>query len=336
MTGVPSFTIGPTAPAARTCLQEWRAAVEMLFDVEPLGSAFEASISSYALGPILIGQSSASAQAFSRNEAVIQRSQIDHMMVQLYLRGGFTGQAAGTAIAVEPGDICCFDLAFGFETRAPDFENITMIVPKSTLHPLANTDFFHGLVLRADDTANLLLASHMRELLKLCPTIGQDEIDAVAQVTTEIVRLCLRMPGRQRLAPDAREGSLVDRGEAYIGEHLSDPDLDASKICEVFGVSRPTLYRQFEPLGGVASVIRNWRLSNVFGDLERANGEPFHEIARRNGFANGAGCSRAFKSRYGLSPSAFRRLRFHAPPRKGQYDAPQPGLAQWLRALGKS
>jgi|TARA_B100000378_G_scaffold274098_1_gene268040 AraC-like DNA-binding protein len=336
VTGIPSFTIGPTAPAARTCLQEWRTAVELLFDVEPLGSEFEATISSYALGPILIGQSSASAQAFSRNEAVIQRSQIDHMMVQIYLTGGFTGQAEGTEISVEPGDVCCFDLAFGFETRAPDFSNITMIVPKSVLHPLATTDFFHGLVLRSDDTANLLLASHMRELLRICPTIDRDEIDAVAQVTAEIVRLCLRMPRRQRLAPDAREGSLVDRVKAYIGENLSDPDLDARAICEVFGVSRPTLYRQFESLGGVASVIRNWRLSNVFGDLERTNGEPFHEVARRNGFANGAGCSRAFKSRYGLSPSAFRRLRFHSPQQISNRDAAQPGLAQWLRALGRT
>lgn len=336
MTGIPSFTIGPTAPATRTCLQEWRAAVEMLFDVEPLGTDFQATISSYALGPILIGTSSASAQAFARNEAVIQRSQIDHMMVQLYLEGGFRGEAEGTAISVEPGDICCFDLAFGFETQAPDFSNVTMIVPKSALHPLATTDIFHGLVLRSDETANLLLASHMRELLRICPTIDRGEIDAVAQVTAEIVRLCLRMPRRRRLAPDAREGSLVDRVKAYIGENLTDPDLDARTICKIFGVSRPTLYRQFESLGGVASVIRNWRLSNVFGDLERTHGEPFHEIARRNGFTNGASCSRAFKSRYGLSPSAFRRLRSHSPSRTDQRATGQPGLAQWLRELGRA
>ena len=339
MTGIPSFAIDSGSQTAQPILDNWRAAVGLLFDVEPIGDTFEASIASFALGNVLIGQSAASAQIFRRDESVIQRSRIDHIMIQLYEEGGFTGHAEGSPIAVAQGDICCFDLAFGFLTEAPDFCNLTMIIPKSVLHPLAKSDVFHGLVLKAHDPANALLAAHMREVLKLCSTIGETDVEAITQVTTEIVRLCLRMPRRQRLAPDARSGSLVERVKSYIGENLSDHDLDAEAICEVFAVSRPTLYRHFEPFGGVASVIRNWRLSNVFGDLERAIGEPFHKIARRNGFSSGASCARAFKSRYGLSPSEFRRIRVdgweQTQVRKTHRSA-ENELGKWLLKLGRT
>ena len=39
----------------------------------------------------------------------------------------------------------------------------------------------------------------------------------------------------------------------HIDEHLGDPDFGAAQVAEAFGLSRPTLYRLFEPLGGVAA-----------------------------------------------------------------------------------
>lgn len=341
MSDIPTFEIDSKAQAARAGIDHWRQAVSSLFDIEPAGDHFEAAISSFAIGNVLIGQSAASAQIFRRNEAVIQRSQIDHVMVQLYLAGGFSGQAEGMPIVVDPGDICCFDLAFGFETRADDFQNITMIIPKSALQPLTTGDFFHGLVLKSGETVNLLLATHMRELLCLCPEIKSAEIGLVEQMTTELVRLCLRMPRRQFLAPDADARSVVGRAKAYIAERLGNPDLDGQMICQALGVSRATLYRHFEPLGGVASVIRNWRLSNAFGELERNGLEPLQVIARRNGFRNTGVFARAFKTRYGVSPSTFRTMRARIGERRESRDRtngaipPASDLTRWMQQLGR-
>ncbi len=336
MAGVPTFEVAEGEGLPRTNLNEWRVAVAPLFDVEPLRADFEARISSYSLRTVLIGRAAASAQIFRRDEQVIKRSQIDHMMVQLYTQGRFDGRAEARPIAVEAGDICCFDLAFGFETTATDFSNITMIVPKAVLQPLTKSDEFHGLVLRSGETANQLLGAHMREILRICPRLGEDETDAVSAVTIELVRMCLRMPRRQRLAPHAPPGSLVDKVRAFIADNLHDPALDGPMICRAFAISRATLYRHFEPLGGVASVIRNWRLSNVFSELEGRSAEPLHAIARRHGFASEASCARAFRNRYGMSPSAFRAVRSGRSPDPAE--APLEGeteLSRWLMTLGR-
>lgn len=335
MAVIPTFEIATAAQQMRPNLNEWRMTVAAFFDIEPLETQFNASLSSFSLGSMLIGESTASAQIFRRNEAVIQRSKIDHMMVQLYLSGQFTGMAEAVPISVGIGDICCFDLGLGFETHASDFANITMVIPKAALRPLTRSDYFHGLVLKSGETANMLLGAHMRELWRICPTLDDTEIDAVTAMTIELVRLCLRMPRRQRLAPEARPGSLMERITAFISENLQNPDLKAEMVCRHFAVSRATLYRQFEPLGGVASVIRNWRLSNVLGELGGQTAEPLHAIARRNGFANEASCARAFKVRYGLSPSAFRSIRSTSHSEHMEHSAEvSSDLMVWLRNLG--
>lgn len=333
MAGISTFQVGGSDDALRWNLEEWRLAVSSFFDVEAIEDQFEATISSFSLGKILIGQASASAQIFRRNEKVIQRSQIDHMMIQLYLTGGFRGKAEAGDVYVEEGDICCFDLSLCFETEATKFSNITMIVPKSVLKPLILGDSFHGLVIKSGEAANYLLGAHLRELLRICPSLDASETDAVASVTCELVRLCLRMPGRQRLAPFAQPGSLLERIRSFIGENLHDPRLDGAMICRTFGISRATLYRQFEKMGGVASVIRNWRLSNVFSELDGTSGEALHAIARRNGFSSEASCARAFKTRYGLSPSSLRSVR----NRSGAcYEDPSDSASQltrWMKQL---
>lgn len=341
VTEIPTFEIVSDARQVRSNFRQWRLAVASLFDTKPLGKTFEATISSFALGNLLIGQSTANAQQFRRDEKVIQRSQIDHMMVQLYTEGGFVGHAEGVPIEVLPGDICCFDLAFGFETIATDFSNITIIIPKSALQPLIKSDHFHGTVLRAGEAANSLLGVHMRELLRTCATIRPGEMETVTRVTAEVVRLCLRMPRRQRLAPEAPAGSLIERVRAFIGENLADPELDTRMVCEAFAVSRATLYRHFAPLGGVASVIRNWRLSIVFGELERNRTDPLHAISSRNGFSNQVACARSFKTRYGLSPSAFRSLRAIPTLDSGHSSlrvataGDGSALTQWMTDLGR-
>ena len=331
MGAVPRLDIGEPDDIG-VSVDEWRDSVSLFFDIEPLSDRFAARISSFSLGELLIGSACASAQKFRRDAAVIKRSQIDHIMVQLYVKGSFVGTAESEPVSVMEGDICCFDLGFGFATQATDFENITMIIPKPALRPMAEGTHLHGLVLKAGEPASMLLAAHMRELLNVCDDIADDEAEAIAKTTIELLRLCLDLPKRKRLAPGEAANSIVTRMREFIGQNLANPELSDQRICEEFGISRATLYRHFEPYGGVASVIRNWRLSNVFADLESNGSEPIHAIARRNGFSNEASCARAFKARYGMTPSALRKLK-RAPQDPSERQSGR--LADWVADLGR-
>ena len=115
----------------------WRQATDTLFDIalhDP-GQAgrFQADLTSYSLGSVLLGHTRSVAQCFSRSTTTIARSGIDHIIVQLYMVGGYHGRAGSAEIEVQAGDICVLDCAETFDTQASDFENLTLVIPRVLL-----------------------------------------------------------------------------------------------------------------------------------------------------------------------------------------------------------
>jgi AraC-like DNA-binding protein len=76
-------------------------------------------------------------------------------------------------------------------------------------------------------------------------------------------------------------------------------------LCRHFHVSRSTVYRLFEPLGGVRQFINGSRLERYYGALCEA--DPRHvkvaDVAVSWGFPEASTSSRRFRSRFGVSPS---------------------------------
>lgn len=90
---------------------------------------------------------------------------------------------------------------------------------------------------------------------------------------------------------------------------LSDPDLSPSSLADYLGISLRYLQKLFEDTGENANqYIRRRRLERSYHDLA----DPLYsslsiaEISYRWGFNDSAYFSRAFKERYGMSPSQHR------------------------------
>jgi AraC-like DNA-binding protein len=83
----------------------------------------------------------------------------------------------------------------------------------------------------------------------------------------------------------------------YIDAHLHLPTLDVDGLNAVFGVSRASLYRLFEPTGGVASYIRRARLSRAFQEIaaSETSGRQIGPIVYALGFKNVSAFNRLFK-----------------------------------------
>ena len=84
-------------------------------------------------------------------------------------------------------------------------------------------------------------------------------------------------------------------------------------------MSRATLYRLFEPLGGVSSYIQERRLARAYAALIHPahRHRPIYDIAFDCGFASEAHFSRAFRLFFGLPPSELRAMGTaanHLPP----------------------
>ena len=237
---------------------------------------------------------------------------------------GYHGRAGSAEIEVQAGDICVLDCAETFETQASDFENLTLVIPRVLLEAkLPRLEALHGLVLKAGSTWNRILSQHLLVLFEQAPHMTVRECERIAGGAIALLAACLQGEIETR---DEQAGSNVTRTvlhvRRHIDAHLSDPALDAEQVAARFALSRATLYRLFEPFGGVAGYIRSRRLRRAFFALrarELANLR-ISDIAQRCGFASMATFTRAFKAAYGVTPAALRSVSALNPARTGPHD----------------
>jgi len=92
----------------------------------------------------------------------------------------------------------------------------------------------------------------------------------------------------------------------YIDAHLGECELDERMIRTAFNLSRATLYRAFQGLGGVARYIRERRLRLAYRHLQRNPACSLTWLLYEVGFASERQFQRAFQAQFGMSPARWR------------------------------
>ncbi|MGD9530904.1 MAG: helix-turn-helix domain-containing protein, partial [Pseudonocardia sp.] len=96
----------------------------------------------------------------------------------------------------------------------------------------------------------------------------------------------------------------------FVAVNLNDPQLDAERIAAEFFVSTRTLHRMFARHDlTVANWIKERRLEACRRALCSRSWEnvPIGQIAAHHGISNASFFSRAFATRFGMTPRNFRR-----------------------------
>jgi AraC-like DNA-binding protein len=119
------------------------------------------------------------------------------------------------------------------------------------------------------------------------------------------------------IGTDGKDG-LAAAARAVIDGELGSTGLNATRLCQLLGVSRSTLHRLFEVDGGVQAYVRSRRLEAVRSVLaDGGANEPLHLLAERFGFSDSAHLSRLFRSRFEMTPTEFRgRIRNEQPHKR--------------------
>lgn len=308
---VPDFGFSALDLPPEDNVRIWRDAVSTLFEVDDFrpepGERFRADLSTYALGPAIFAVARASGQRFTRSLRTIAASGIDHVIVQLYLRGGYDGLAGPNPIRVRAGDVCVLDLAHTLQTRATAFENLTFVVPRPKLvGRIEALDALHGLVVPRGSVMAGLMGRHLQALAEFAPRMRMSDCAAVVDGSIDLLAACLRAETERRdLASIGGQADAMIRIRQHIDARLSDPDLSIERLQDRFGLSRASLYRLFAPHGGITSYIRSRRLHRAFFDLADPN-LSLKDVIRRWQFTSQDSFSRAFKSAYGISPKVAR------------------------------
>jgi len=106
------------------------------------------------------------------------------------------------------------------------------------------------------------------------------------------------------VAPDV----VVGRAEAFIDEHLADPNLDLQRLAEASGVSVSTLGRSFRSVRDTTpwQHVLTSRIERAT-DLLVSTDRPLAAIALDAGFYDQPHFTRTFREMTGTTPGTFRK-----------------------------
>lgn len=145
-------------------------------------------------------------------------------------------------------------------------------------------------------------------------------------MTCAFVRVCLvPAPGNLARIDTSRATALRERLRCVVRQNMNSPDFGQEALRRLVAMSRSKLYRIFEGNGGVVRFIQDECLHAAKQRLADIKDKTsIRALAGEVGFLEHSTFSRAFKLRYGSSPTEFREMvSAHHPldQRDDQHDA---------------
>jgi AraC-like DNA-binding protein len=201
------------------------------------------------------------------------------------------------------------DMARPTRTRIPQARLVTVSLSRELVEAAAGSaDRLHGRIIPARTGG--LLADFLCSLTQRVAGLSPQAAPGVTRAMVELLRLGLG--GAAQSSEPARVQ--IDRlrlaaTRRFIVANLADPGLDPDAVAQAAAMSRATLYRVFEPLGGVSRYIQQRRLNRLRAAmLDPMETAPVSRLARTCGFASESHASRSFQKAYGARPAEFRDM----------------------------
>ncbi|WP_421915352.1 helix-turn-helix domain-containing protein [Mesorhizobium sp.] len=307
------------------------------FEVPPFAKdvPFFATSEIYGLPHVTVSRAKSSAGRFTRTMRTMARHGMDQILLVCYTRGHLTMTIAGKTKRVEAGDFAFIDLSQEVTIEAPVVENVSLAVSRRRLEPMVPfLDDAHGFV-RPQGPLTTILRGVMENVIAVGPGLPVSEAGAVADTIIQLAAACLEpLSSQPNEARSGRRAVSLAAIKAAIEQRLSGSELTLHTLIDDFGITRSTLYRMFEPLGGVSAYINERRLRHAFRRMADAM-EPeirISQLAFDLGFSHPSAFTRAFKKLFGMSPKDVRRLASQSKTEEMELMASRD-LLQYLRPI---
>ncbi|WP_143684834.1 helix-turn-helix domain-containing protein [Variovorax sp. KK3] len=316
----------------------WRNGIAGTFNVSvPPGTRaedFNFDISFWQFGKLLLSDSHFGPRLQTRTQRNIRGDHLDHYRFILQTEGVLRNDADGVRHQVGPGEILVSDMAREESYECDAGANIVVFVPRELLDEALPRAFdLHGFKPRGA-SANML-ADHLRSLVRISSMVSVQQAPALTQATVNLLAASV-LPSSVNIdhARPVADSTLLRQVCRYIDLHLTEPDLSADGIAAFFKMSRTTLYRMLEPMGGVGHYVRERRLARVHALLESATSRIYlGRVAEDHGFKSATHFSRAFREQFGYAPNEVRRRVAQAVPGSVQPSLAGAGFEPWIRTL---
>ncbi|WP_017761240.1 helix-turn-helix domain-containing protein [Pseudacidovorax intermedius] len=269
---------------------------------------FAGTVASRSLGSTAQTIIAASAQSTDRRSEDIRRNPVEYCFVNFQLEGTCRARQDGRESLVGPNQFYIVDTTrpyfLEYETS---WRVLSFRVPRPQLDRKL-PGIRHATARAVDGSMGLGLVAMQfaRSVEQLDDELDSETQERLSQALHDVVALALQPLAAPRETPESLRRSMRTAIVNYIDIHLADPGLDAETIARRFNVSRRHVYALFEEEEiSIGRLIKERRLEHCANDLLQRGRSSVFEVALRWGFNDPAHFSRAFKSRFGVSPRVF-------------------------------
>ena len=279
----------------------------------PESTRFTGSLTNGALRDIQFSRVVAGAQSVSRTMTRIRHNPEDFFLLSFQLRGNGRVVQADRDGLLKPGDFALYDSArpYGliFDT---DFEQIVLRLPRTLLGGrLASLDRITAVPFRSQNASASLAFDFVAKLSREFDHLAPGVQAVFHQALVEILVATLAEPlGAQ--APRGFPGRMALRQRIgnFVETNLGRSDLECRRVAAAHGISPRYLTKLFAAEELTPSEwIWSRRLERARSAIETSwpSGPSITQLAYDCGFKDPAHFSRAFKARFGMSPSELRK-----------------------------
>jgi AraC-like DNA-binding protein len=272
--------------------------------------SFHGQIAKFDLPEIEVAQIQATGQVVRRTPRILSRSNKDILLVNIQRRGHSRIRQSEREALLEEGDLaiysseCPYELAF-----ESGFSQTVLMFPRQSVPIPSN--FMNGgtavTVPRSNSSARLL--THLADAACNSDTSNPRLQRAIQETLFQsILSVARGIVGDDVVREDLPRHHLA-RARQYALDNLHDHQLDAARIAAAIGISRAHLHRLMRD---ETQTIIQWvwekRLLRCQAQLRAIENRHrcIAEIAFQNGFIDTSHFSRAYRRRFGCSPTETR------------------------------
>jgi AraC-like DNA-binding protein len=280
---------------------------------EIIGSSFEGRVESISLEDGVIGRVRMTPIIAEKTRQNISNS-IDECIHGNFILSGELKVVQGSHVNIaRPGDLVLYK-SFSPVTLTVKsdelFDNLAFIVPKSKFSNVEDAaDKFSNFLLPKDKIIHPL-ASCFELITENLHSLSREEISAIFNAFVALVPLSAGFLGGNANKPMV--SSMSDKLRevlSFIHKKLSDPELSPQQTARELGISTRYIHKLLAHVGTTFSAhVTEERLEHIKSELIAFSGQrlPVSLLAFQWGFNDLSTFNRAFKQRFGRTPSDFR------------------------------
>jgi AraC family transcriptional activator of tynA and feaB len=301
------LTVETTKASWRDRVALWSDALTAVcgpLQTEPLDTTLDGAMTFGAIGRLQIGHIAASRHRVGLTPELARAERHPVCKVIVQTAGASVYEQRGERVTLLPGDGLVYDVSQPHAiTSTETTEHFVVIVPHDLLVGRGiRLDHLGAQQFSARTGIGRLVADLIHSTFGELATISPACEDDLAASLLSL--MFLPLPNDTAHSSEA----LRYRIESYIRDQIRDPELSIDQIASALRCSKRYLHMAFAACDrSITDHIWTTRLDGCAGDLARRPELTISEVAFAWGFSSSAHFSRAFRKRFGVTPSEYRR-----------------------------